>query len=84
MDLIASLLSNPIIGLIGYFLSFIAAIIAISQYFGKSKAREEVKNLRLEITNLQSNTNNENNINQAENSQYFQENSGQVNIDNRG
>ena len=84
MDSIASFLSNPIVGLIGYLLSFIAATIAIYQYFGKSKAKEEVKSLRVEITNLQSNTKNQNNINQAEKLQYFQENSGPVNIDNRG
>lgn len=84
MDLTSSFLSNPVVGLIGYLLSLIAAIIAISQYLAKSKAIEEVKNLQIEITNLQSNTNNENKINQGEKSQYFQENSGPVNIDNRG
>ncbi|MNG01597.1 hypothetical protein D3C84_845850 [compost metagenome] len=84
MDLITSFLSNPIVGLIGYLLSIIAAIIAISQYLGKSKAKDEARDLRIEITNLQSNTKNDNNINQGEKSQYFQENHGPVNIDNRG
>lgn len=84
MDLISSFISNPIVGIIGYLFSFVAAIIAIVQYFGRSKAEEEVKNLQIEITNLQANTRNENKVNQGEKSQYFQENSGPVNIDNRG
>lgn len=84
MDLITTFLSNPVVGLIGYLLSLIAAIIAIGQYLAKSKAREEARNLRVEITNLQSNTKNENKINQGDKSQYFQENAGPVNIDNRG
>jgi len=84
MDLISSFLSNPIVGIIGYVLSFLAAIIAIFQYLGRSKAEERVKNLQIEITNLQANTRNENKVSQSEKSQYFQENSGPVNIDNRG
>jgi hypothetical protein len=84
MDLITSFLSNPLVGLIGYVLSLVAAIIAIFQYFGKTKAEEEARNLRIEITNLNSNKKNENKVNQGDKSQYFQENSGPVNIDNRG
>lgn len=84
MDSIVSFLSNPIVGLIGYLLSLVAAIIAIFQYFGKSKAEEEARKLRIEITNLQTNTKNENKVYQGNKSQYFQENSGPVNIDNRG
>ena len=84
MDLITSFLSNPIVGIIGYLLSLVAAIIAIVQYLGRSKAEEEARSLRIEITNLQANTKNENTVRQGEKSQYFQENSGPVNIDNRG
>ncbi|WP_036233629.1 hypothetical protein [Marinobacterium litorale] len=84
MNLISSFLSNPIVGIIGYLLSFVAAIIAIVQYLGRSKAEEKVKNLQIEVTNLQANTRNENKVSQGEKSQYFQENSGPVNIDNRG
>lgn len=84
MNLISSFLSNPIVGIIGYLLSFLAAIIAIVQYLGRSKAEEKVKNLQIEVTNLQANTRNENKVSQGEKSQYFQENSGPVNIDNRG
>lgn len=84
MDLITSFLSNPIVGFIGYLLSLVAAIIAIAQYLGRTKAEDEARSLRIEITNLQANTKNENNVHQGEKSQYFQENSGPVNIDNRG
>ena len=84
MDIIASFLSNPIVGIVGYFLSFVAAIIAILQYIGKSRAEDKVRKLRIEITNLQENTKNENKVHQGERSQYFQENTGPVNIDNRG
>lgn len=84
MGLITSFLSNPVVGLIGYLLSLVAAIIAIFQYLGKSKAEEDARNLRIEITNLQTNTKNENKVNQGDKSQYLQENSGPVNIDNRG
>lgn len=84
MDLISSFLTNPIVGIIGYLLSLVAAIIAIVQYLGRSKAEEEARSLRIEITNLQANIKNDNTISQGEKSQYFQENSGPVNIDNRG
>lgn len=84
MNLITLFLSNPIVGIIGYLLSFVAAIIAIVQYLGRSKAEQEAKSLLIEITNLQANTKNENTVRQGEKSQYFQENSGPVNIDNRG
>ena len=84
MDLITNFLSNPVVGLLGYLLSILAAIIAIGQFYGKSKAKEEVRNLQLKITNLQSNTKNKSKIKQGDKSQYFQENSGPVNIDNRG
>lgn len=83
MELVTSFLSNPIVALTGYLLSLVAAIIAILQYFGRSKAEEEARNLRIQITNLQSNTINENKITQGKKSQYFQENHGPVNIDNR-
>jgi hypothetical protein len=83
MDLITSLLSNPIAGVIGYLLSLVASIIAIFQYIGKSRAVAEANNLRIEIKNIQENMNNKNRIHQGDKSQYFQENSGPVTIDNR-
>ncbi len=84
MNLIANFLSNSAVELIGYVFSLVAATIAIFQYFGKVKAEDEVRNLRIEIANLQLNTKNENKVNQGDKSQYFQENTGSVNIDNRG
>lgn len=84
MDVIASILTNPIVSGVGYLLSFFSGIIAIYQYIGKNKAEKEVASLKLEITNFQGGTINKNKIEQGEKSQYFQDNSGLVNIDNRG
>lgn len=67
MDLITSFLSNPIVGIIGYAVSFVAAIIAIVQYLGRAKAEEEARSLRIEITHLQATTKNENTVRQGEN-----------------
>lgn len=83
MDLITEFLSNPIVGFVGYILSLIAAIIAVSQFVGKKTAQERVRELTIEVKNIKT-TSNENEITQGEKSQYFQENSGPVNIDNRG
>jgi len=84
MDLITSFLENAVVSAIGYLLSFVAAIIAIVQYWGRSKAEEEARSLRIEITNLQAHTKNANTVLQGEKSQYFQDNKGPINIDNRG
>lgn len=83
MDLITELLIHPIVGLVGYLLSLIAAIIAISQFLSKKSAEGEVRELTIELEKIQT-TFNENNISQGDKSQYFQENSGPVNINNRG
>ncbi|WP_394754778.1 hypothetical protein [Crenothrix sp.] len=83
MNIIVSFLSNPIVGLIGYVFSFIAALIAMNQFLEKSKAQKEVRDLKIEIKNFKSNTLNKNKIKQGDKSQYFQENSGPVVIDNR-
>jgi hypothetical protein len=82
VDLITEFLANPIAGLVGYVLSLIAAIIAVSQFLGKQTAQERVRELTIEVQNIKT-TANENKITQGEKSQYFQENSGPVNIDNR-
>jgi len=91
MNVITTFLSNPIVALIGYVFSLIAAVIAIWQFLEKSKALAELGDLKIQITilnqentNLQSIVNNNNKIHQGEKSQYFQKNSGPVNIDNRG
>lgn len=80
--MITEFLANPIVGLVGYVLSLIAAIIAVSQFLGKKTAEERVRELTIEVKNIKI-TSNENQITQGEKSQYFQENSGPVNIDNR-
>ncbi|OEE77132.1 hypothetical protein A1OQ_05685 [Enterovibrio norvegicus FF-162] len=94
MEYLTTLLANPIVAAIGYVLSFVAAVIAILQALGKKNAQKLVQELKVEIltvkeenTNLKFSINrneNKNNVNQGDKSQYFQDNSGQVNIDNRG
>lgn len=94
MEYLAALLANPIVGAIGYVLSFVAAVIAIFQALGKKSAQKLVQELKIEISTVkEENTNlklsinrneNKNSVNQGEKSQYFQDNSGPVNIDNRG
>ena len=83
MNVITEFLANPIVGLVGYALSLIAAIIAVSQFSGKKTAQEKVRELTIEVKNIKM-ISNENEITQGKKSQYFQENSGSVNIDNRG
>lgn len=94
MNELTTLLSNPVVGFIGYTLSLIAAIIAIYQALAKGKALKTIKQLNLQITTIRQENNdlrlsinkteNNNEIIQGEKSQYFQGNSGSVNIDNRG
>jgi len=85
MELITAFLDNTIVSLIGYIFSLIAAVIAVSQFIGKTSAQKRVRELTVEIENLQNiSINNNNRVEQGEKSQYFQENSGSVNIDNRG
>ena len=83
MELISEFLANPIVGFVGYAVSLIAAIIAVSQFLGKKAAQDKVRKLTIEVKNIKT-TSNENEVTQGEKSQYFQENSGPVNIDNRG
>ena len=78
MSTITIFLANPVVALTGYVLSLVAATIAIWQFIGKTHAIEELNQFKMEVAN------NSNNIQQGEKSQYFQENSGQVHIDNRG
>ncbi|TMO59425.1 hypothetical protein [Pseudoalteromonas aurantia] len=94
MDELTTFLSNPIVGTIGYTLSLIAAIIAIYQALAKEKALKTIDKLNLQITTISqenhdlrlsiNKTENNNEVIQGEKSQYFQDNSGSVNIDNRG
>jgi fumarate reductase subunit C len=82
MDQIVVFLANPIVVFIGYVLSLIAAIIAVSQFLGKRNAEDRVRELTVEVEKIKM-TSNKNEITQGNKSQYFQENSGPVNIDNR-
>ena len=94
MDDLTAFLSNPIVGIIGYALSVVAAIIAITQALAKQKALKVIDKLNIQVTTItEDNTNlklsinkteNKNRITQGEKSQYFQDNSGPVSIDNRG
>lgn len=90
MDTMTVFLSDPLVASVGYFFSLIAACIAIWQFLAKSQAISNLKEMKIQITNLKiENTNlrtirNSNKIQQGQQSQYFQDNSGHVNIDNRG
>jgi cell division protein FtsL len=94
MDNLTAFLANPIVGFIGYVLSVIAAIIAITQTFAKQQALRAIDELNIQITSVKeensnlkisiNKTENNNNVAQGEKSQYFQDNSGPVKIDNRG
>ena len=88
MDLISDFLSNPIISVIGYFMTVVSGAIAIAQSIRSSNLSKENTNLRNDIVALQQ-VNAENielnkKVIQGEKSQYFEDNSGPVNIDNRG
>lgn len=90
MEFIKVFLADPIVSSVGYILTVVSGIIAIVQTCGKSKAEKEVIQLRDVISSVT----NENNklkldietmsVTQGEKSQFFQSNSGAVNIDNRG
>lgn len=80
IDTLSAFLADPVVSSVGYIISFIAGIIAIVQYFGKSEAEEKVKALKIELIEIQKKIKNENTVNQGEKSQYFQENSGPVSI----
>lgn len=94
MELLVTFLSNPVIGAVGYIMSLIAACIAIYQAMGKSTANKEIVKLTNKNTILINENNelkvkinqstNNNTVSQGEKSQYFQENTGPVNIDMRG
>lgn len=84
MDSIVLFLADPIVSLVGYIFSLAASLVAVAQFFEKTKAKNEVRILKVEIANLQATVSNKNRVTQGNKSQYFQDNSGPVNIDNRG
>ena len=86
---IAAFLSNPLVSLLGYILTVISGGIAIWQSVGKSRALTELQKIKVQIQSLNSSNNhseavNKNHVHQGPKSQYFQENKGSINIDNRG
>ncbi|WP_122490698.1 hypothetical protein [Pseudomonas viridiflava] len=90
MEFLKDFLANPIVSSIGYVLTVVSGIIAIAQTVGKSKAKEEASQLHGIISNVTEENNKLKlqiesiNVTQGEKSQFFQGNSGAVNIDNRG
>ena len=90
MDYLKDFLADPIVSFIGYALTVISGLIAIAQTAGKTKAKEETKQAQNELYNIAQENNNlklridKMNVTQGEKSQFFQQNSGPVNIDNRG
>jgi hypothetical protein len=88
MNLISDFLSNPMVSAIGYFMTVVSGAIAIVQSIRSSNLSKENTNLRKDILVLQQ-FNAENlafnkGVVQGEKSQYFEDNSGPVIIDNRG
>ncbi|QOF91289.1 hypothetical protein [Pseudomonas lundensis] len=90
MEFLKGLLADPVVSAVGYILTVVSGVIAIVQVSGKAKAEREIVELRSVISNV---TNEKNklkldiesmNVTQGEKSQFFQSNSGAVNIDNRG
>jgi len=89
MDFISSVLSSPMVMLFGYFLSLVSSIIAVHQFFSARKAKNEVARLNitlnaLQVENLKLNNKIQSKVKQGDRSQFFQQNLGSVNIDNRG
>jgi hypothetical protein len=89
MDFITSMLSNPIVILVGYVLSLVASIIAVHQFISANKAKKELVRLNvaldtLRVENLKIKNEIQSKVKQGDRSQFFQQNSGSVNIDNRG
>lgn len=86
--MIASLLANEYVSALGYIVGLISGCIAIYQTIQVTKKEREIQQLNVTIDELNSQvtniTTNRNNVKQGERSQYFQDNNGPVNIDNRG
>ncbi|MDY7539162.1 hypothetical protein RGU72_12955 [Undibacterium sp. 5I1] len=87
---ITAFLADPLVSLLGYILTVISGFIAIWQSIGKSRALTDLQKLKVQIDNSLQNSNNlsetvnQNHVQQGPKSQYFQENKGSINIDNRG
>lgn len=90
MEHLKIFLANPVVGFFGYVLTIVSGVIALVQTFGKEKAKKEIKSVEIKLEsitqeNLSLKQQIENmSVTQGDKSQYFQQNSGPVTIDNRG
>ncbi|MDN2488490.1 hypothetical protein MML63_22995 [Kosakonia sacchari] len=86
--MIASILANEYVSAFGYLVGIVSGLIAIFQTMKVTKKDNKIKQLNLTIDELNSQITtiitNKNTVSQGDRSQYFQDNIGTVNIDNRG
>ncbi|HEJ9666197.1 TPA: hypothetical protein SMQ32_000463 [Proteus mirabilis] len=83
--MVASILANEYVSGFGYLVGVVSGVIAIYQTIQVTKRNNKIKQLNITINELNSQiTTNKNTVSQGERSQYFQDNNGPVNIDNRG
>lgn len=83
--MIESILANEYVSAFGYFVGVVSGCIAIYQTMQVAEKNIEIQQLKVINNELNTQiTTNKNNVNQGERSQYFQDNNGPVNIDNRG
>ncbi|MEE4343512.1 hypothetical protein V2J66_18000 [Pseudomonas alliivorans] len=90
MEYLKVFLADPVVGLIGYAIGVVSGLIALAQTLGKAKAKKQVNEVEAKLTSItQENVSLKQkienmNVTQGDKSQYFQQNSGAVSIDNRG
>ena len=89
MTNIIQFLADPIVSLIGYALTVISSLIAIQQYFDKKEAlnlnltlQNKISTLELENSSIKQ-SNNKNTVTQGDHSQFINDNTGPISIDNR-
>lgn len=87
--MIQSILSNEYVSAFGYVVGVISGCLAIYQSKQVKDKSGEIQRLETTINQLNAEirnykTTNMNSVSQGERSQYFQDNNGSVNIDNRG
>lgn len=88
-QMVASILANEYVIAFGYLVGVVSGCIAIYQTIQVTKKNTEIQQLKITVNELNTKitnniTTNRNNVSQGERSQFFQENNGPVNIDNRG
>lgn len=89
MEYLKVFLADPVVGFVGYAIGVVSGLIALAQTLGKAKAKKQVKEVETKLAritqeNVSLKQKIENmNVTQGDKSQYFQQNSGPVSIDNR-